>query len=171
MHPTEINDALRGMVIIVDTREQDTVQLHNRLKHFGRYERAKLDSGDYGAKFPLPGGGWLQIPVVVERKMSLDELAACFCRDRPRFKSEFDRAAAAKIKIYLLIEGESWEAAYSGDYRSKMAPKAMVASLLSWLSRYDCQLIFCEKRTTGKLIHDILYREGKEALKRLIDDG
>ena len=167
MHPTEITDALRGMVVIVDTREQDTVQLHNRLKHFGQYERAKLDAGDYGAKFPLPGGDWLQIPVAIERKMSLDELAGCFCRDRKRFAAEFDRAKAAGVKIYLLVEGDSWEAAYSGDYRSKMAPKAMVASLLAWLSRYDCQIIFCQKRTNGKLIRDILFREGKEALERM----
>ena len=170
MHPTEITDALNGMVIIVDSREQDTVQLHNRLKHFDRYERAKLDAGDYGAKFPLPSGGWLQIPVAVERKMSLDELCMCFCQERPRFKAEFERAKASGTKTYLLVETGSWEKVYAGDYRSKMKPAALVASIAAWLARYDCQLLFCEKRSTGKLIRDLLYREGKEALERMADE-
>jgi hypothetical protein len=54
---------------------------------------------------------------------------------------------------------------YAGTYRSKMNPVAMVASLTTWLARYDCKLIFCEPQTSGKLIHDILYREMKQHLE------
>lgn len=171
MHPAEIESALEGMVVLVDTREQDTPALRERVKYFGKYERKALAAGDYSAKIPLPGGEWFFLPVAVERKMDFDELANCYCRARGRFKREFDRAQAAGIKLYLLIEGGSWEDAYSGAYRSHMKPQSLVASMLAWLARYDCQILFCGKQTTGKLIRDILFRESKEALVRMVDDG
>lgn len=169
MTPFEVAEALEGMVILVDTREQDTPRLRRRLRQMGRpHERQKLDFGDYSAKFPLPGGGWLDLSgrVAVERKMSLDELAQCYTRGRPRFEREFLRAAGAGAKLYLLIEGASWEQSFAGDYRTRMAPKALVASMTAWLARYDCQLLFCAPETSGLLIKELLYREGKERLER-----
>ena len=47
----------------------------------------------------------------------------------------------------------------------RMQPKAFVASLTAWLARYNCQIIFCEPATTGKLIREVLYRELKERLE------
>lgn len=167
----EMLSALEGMVCLVDTREQDTPRLRRRLKQIGvPCRREKLDAGDYAASFPLPDGSWATAPVVIERKMNLDELAACYCRSRKRFTKEFDRAKAAGHKIYLLVEGGSWEDLYSGNYRSKMNPKSFVNSLLAWLARYDCQILFCEPQTTGRLIHDTLYREGKQFLEGMIDE-
>ena len=55
--------------------------------------------------------------------------------------------------------------AYAGKYRSRMQPKAFVASLTAWLARYNCQIIFYEPATTGKLIREVLYRELKERLE------
>ena len=153
MTPREIEDALGGMVVLVDTREQDTPRLRARLKGMDcPHERCKLDFGDYSAKFPI------------------GELAQCFCNGRARFAREFERAKTADAKIYLLIENQCWEDAYSGNYRSQMKPQAFVASLLAWLARYRCQVIFCDQRTSGKLIHDILYREGREMLERMMLD-
>lgn len=172
MTTPEMLTALDGMVCLVDTREQDTPRLRRRLKEIGvPTAREKLDAGDYSARFPLPDGGWFRVPTAIERKMSLDELAACYCRGRGRFQREFERAQKAGVKLYLLVEGATWEDLYAGHYRSKMNPTSFVASLLAWLARYDCQLLFCEPYTTGKLIHDTLYREGREALGKLVDDG
>lgn len=165
MHPAEIETALKEMVILVDTREQDTPSLRARLKRFGKYERAKLDAGDYSAKV-LIDNNWRVIPAAVERKMDFDELAMCYCKQRPRFTREFERAKAANIKLYLLVEGGSWEDAYRGHYRSRMAAKSLVASILAWLARYNCQILFCQPYTSGQLIRDILYREAKEYLIR-----
>jgi ERCC4-type nuclease len=168
MTPREIEDALRGMVILVDTREQDTPRFRARLESMNcLYERCKLDFGDYSAKFSV-GGEWLMLNAAVERKMDFSELAQCFCNGRARFAREFERAKAADAKIYLLIENQCWEDAYSGNYRSQMNPQAFVASLLAWLARYRCQIIFCDQRTSGNLIHDILYREGREMLERMM---
>ena len=171
MTTPEMLSALEGMVCLVDTREQDTPRLRRRLKQIGvPCRREKLDAGDYAASFPLPDGTWITAPVVIERKMNLDELAACYCRSRARFQREFERAKAAGKKIYLLVEGGSWEDLYAGHYRSKMNPKSFVNSLLAWLARYDCQILFCEPQTTGQLIHDTLYREGKQFLEGMVTE-
>ena len=103
--------------------------------------------------------------VCVERKMSCDELCSCFCKGRPRFAREFERAKAAGAKVYLLVENATWETAYAGKYRSRMEPSAFVASLTAWLARYNCQILFCKPETSGKLIREILYRELKERLE------
>lgn len=170
MTPREIDKALKGMVILVDTREQETLRLKMRLKQMGcPYERCKLDFGDYSAKFPI-GGEWLTLNAAIERKMDFSELAQCFCDGRKRFIREFERAKAADAKVYLLVENQTWEDAYSGNYHSQMLPQAFVASVLTWLARYRCQVIFCRQSTSGKLIHDILYREGREALERMMLD-
>ena len=155
----------------MDSREQDTPALRRRMEQIGNCVREKLDAGDYSAKVPLPDGEWFMVPAAIERKMSLDELAGCYCRSRRRFTAEFERAKKANVKMYMIVEGATWETIYHGSYRSQMKPQSFVASILAWLARYNCQLIFCESRTTGKLIHDILYREGKEALTRMADTG
>ena len=167
MHPVDVDASLKSMVCLVDTREQDTPAFRERISHFDQWERHKLDAGDYSAKFLLPDSSWFFLPVAIERKYALDELCMCYCRQRGRFEREFERALEAHSKLYLLVEGGSWENVYSGKYRSQMNPKSLVGSILAWLSRYNCQLMFCKKETSGQLIKDILYREGKEALLKL----
>lgn len=168
MTPREIENALNTVTCLVDTREQDTPRFRARIKQIDcPVEREKLDFGDYSAKMIIKGE-WRQIPIAIERKMSFTELAQCFCSGRARFAREFERAKAQGSKVYLLVENQTWEDAYSGNYRSEMKPQAFVASLLAWLARYDCQIIFCSERTSGKLIHDILYRECREYLERMM---
>ena len=170
MHPVEVENTLKTMVCICDSREQDTEQSKRRYADFGvPWERGKLDFGDYSAVFTLPDGTEFSLKdkAVVERKMSLTECCGCFTHDRPRFTREFERAKQAGARTYLLIEEASWEKAYNGKYRSQMKPQALVASMLAWLTRYDCQIIMVGKDLSGKLIHDILYREAKERLTNM----
>lgn len=167
MHPVDVDASLKSMVCLVDTREQDTPAFRERISHFDQWERHKLDAGDYSAKFLLPDSSWFFLPVAIERKYAIDELCMCYCQQRGRFEREFERALEAHSKLYLLVEGGSWENVYSGKYRSQMNPKSLVGSILAWLARYNCQLMFCKKETSGQLIKDILNREGKEALLKL----
>lgn len=170
MHPVEIEQALETLTLIVDTREHQTEQFNRRLKLIGLpYVREKLDFGDYSVRCKLPSGEGLSLAdkVVIERKMSLDELAQCYTRDRKRFKAEFERAKEASAKIYLLVENASWEMAYDCKYTSRVLPKALVASMTAWLARYNCQLIMCQRDTAGLLIKEILYREMKERIEIL----
>lgn len=168
MTPFEVNEALETLTLIVDTREHDTIYFRRRMKQIGfPYIRRKLDFGDYSMKCITGEGEELDFSnlIAIERKMSLDELCQCYTRERPRFQREFERAKEAGAKIYLLVENGTWEKALEGNYRSRMNPKAFLGSLFAWLVRYDCQVIFCEARSSGRLIHEILYREVKERLE------
>ena len=170
MHPIDIERTLKTMKICVDSREQATEQSKRRYADFGvPWERGKLDFGDYSAVFTLPDGSEFDLreSCTIERKQSIDELCGCYTHDRARFEREFERAKAVNAKIILLIEEASWEKAYNGKYRSQMKPQALVASMLAWLARYDCQIIMVGKDLSGKLIHDILYREAKERLTNM----
>ena len=174
MHLSEVEQVLKTMCIICDTREQPTARANKRYRQFGvPYKREKLDFGDYTAEFALPDGTRFSLEniAVIERKLGYAELCACYTRDRGRFAREFERAKNAGAKTYLLLENSTWEDAYAGNYRSEMKPQSLVASMCAWLARYNCQIVMCKAETTGKLIRDILYREAKEALTRMADTG
>lgn len=164
----EIKEALENVRILVDTREQPNDRFKKRVESFGcPWERCKLDFGDYSVAADLDGRRIsLQDTVAIERKMNIDELCGCYCHSRARFEREFERARQSGAKIIMLIENATWEKVYAGTYRSLMQPQALTASMLAWLARYNCQLVFCKPETSGKLIHDILYRELKERLER-----
>lgn len=160
------------MVYLCDTREQPTAALTRRLEYLKPYERETVNAGDYSAKTLLPSGKWFYLPVAIERKMSLTEIAGNLTRERQRFTAEFERAKSRGVRLYVIVEQASWENAYAGVYRSKMKPKSLVASLLTWGARYDTPILFCERSdTSGKLIRDILYYEMREHLERMIDYG
>ena len=175
------------MVYVVDNREQPTQALERRLSYLQPYERETVNAGDYTAKTLLPNGEWFYLPVSIERKMSLSEIAGNFCHERDRFRAEFNRARDAEIRLYVLIEQASWEDAYAGAYRSQMKPQSLIASLLTWMARYGCPILLCDvsaddettqkeknQRTamlSGKLIRDILKYEMREALESMVDYG
>lgn len=169
MNPFEIETALKTFTILIDTREQPTERFKRRIDSMGvPTRREKLDFGDYSASVILPGGTEysLKNKICIERKMNFSELCSCFCQERERFRNEFERAEKAGAKMYLLIESATWEKAYKGEYRSRMNARAFVASTITWMARYNCQVIMCQPMTTGKLIKDILYREMKERLEK-----
>lgn len=173
MNSAEIQQVLDTLTLIVDTREQDTPLFRKRMNQVDiPYIRRKLDYGDYSAKVIDVDGSEIDLSsqFAVERKMSIDELAQNMTRSRSRFIREFERAAAAGAKTYLLVENASWEKAYSGEYRTQVNPNALTASMIAWLARYNCQLIMCKKETTPKLLHDICYREAKEYLAKIVND-
>lgn len=167
MHPCDVEQALKTLTLLVDTREQNTEKARHRIASTELpFERRKLDFGDYSAKVLVSDSGELDFSnsFAIERKMDLDELAGCYTHDRKRFEREFLRAKEKNAKIYLLVENANYEKVLSGKYRSKMSSKALLASMFAWLSRYDCQIIMCDSFTSGRLIREILYREVKERL-------
>jgi len=167
MHPVEIENTLKTLTLIVDTREQDTARARRRFARIGLpYIRKALNFGDYSCFVTLPDGTELDFSgsVSIERKMDLDEIIGCFTRHRARFAREFERAKEHHAKLYLLIENASWEKVLKASYRSKMNANALLASMTAWLARYDCQLIMCDELTSPRLIKEILYREAKERL-------
>lgn len=174
MDDFEIKGILNTFEIIVDTREQPTKRAPERYKSFGvPYRRQVMNYGDYTYNIALPNGTDLhdkELRVnghcVIERKQNLDELAACFTRGRERFAREFQRAGDHNAKVYLLIENGSWEMIINGQYRSRFRPKSFLASLTAWQVRYNLTVIFCDMKSSGMLIKEILYRDCKERLER-----
>lgn len=170
MHPVEIEQALASLVCLIDTREQPTDALRERVKAIGLpAKRQKLNFGDYSAEITLPQGERVDLSArfSIERKMSIDEMAACFTSQRERFAREFERAKANGAKIYLLVENASYEKIFGGRYRTKVTPNALAASLFAFMARYDCTPIFCRDESTGRVIREIIYREAKEFLQNL----
>lgn len=170
MNPWDVKSALDSMVVLIDSREQPTTRAKRRIAQMGvETERVKLDFGDYSARCSALD---LRSKVVIERKMDLNELSGCFCQQRGRFVREFQRAADADAKTYLLIENACIDDIYAHNYKTMMQPEAMAASIWAWLARYNCQIVFCSAMNSGKVIHDILYREMKERLERMeVPDG
>lgn len=123
MNGVEQQEVLRNMEILVDSREQPTKRAKKRYERFGCPHRwCTLSYDDYSYDAVLPDGRHIydisetvSPACVIERKMSLDELAACFCRGRKR----------------LIVENANWENLLNGRYQTKMDAKAFVASLVA----------------------------------------
>ena len=173
MDKLDIEACLESFRILVDTREQPSARATKRYNAFGcPYKRQTLSYGDYTYNFTMPNGWDLfkeddtaEGDCVIERKMNLEELSGCLCQQRDRFRREFERAREHGASIYLLVEDGSWENVINGRYKTKFNPNAYFATLTAWMARYDINMIFCKKETSGKLIKQILYRELKDRLE------
>ena len=175
MNPFEVKSVLDSMVVLVDTREQDTDRAKRRYRQIGRpIRRRTLNYGDYTYDATLPDGNPVYDPegpicpkfCVIERKMDLDELAQCLTRYRKRFEAEFQRAADNGCRIYILVEHGGWEDIFHGMYKTRDHRNAFLASLTAWMIRYNAQVLFCSEKSSGKLIEEVLKRDLKERLER-----
>lgn len=173
MEQFQIEECLKSMIILVDTREQPSERAKRRYAAFPcPYRRQTLDYGDYTFSFCIDGsevypeGERVKGPAIIERKMSLEELSSCFTHDRKRFEAEMIRAKENNSAIYLLTENATWENLINGRYKTKFNPTSYFASITAFMARYGVQVVFCKSETSGKMIHQILYRELKERLER-----
>lgn len=173
MEVLQIEECLQSMIILVDTREQPSERAKRRYAAFPcPYRRQTLDYGDYTFSFVLDGkqlfqeGERAKGPAVIERKMGLEELSSCFTHERKRFEAEMVRAKENNSAIYLLTENATWENLINGRYKTKFNQNSYFASITAFMARYGIQVVFCKSETSGKMIHQILYRELKERLER-----
>lgn len=167
LHPVEVQNALDTMVVLIDTREQDTPAFRRRVSRLPcKWRREMCGFGDYSAACTLPSGAEYSLNgiVAIERKMNLEELSRNYTAARKRFEREFGRMRDAGGKLYLLVENASWERVYGHKYKTRFDPKAYAASLCAWMARYDTPIVFCQPETAPILIYQILYRELKERL-------
>lgn len=158
---SELTEKLKELTIIVDSREQQQhVKNYFDKKKVPTIVR-KLDIGDYSAQI---GDMTLEHDVVIERKHDLTELCGNLGQSRDRFEREFLRAKANNTKVFLVVEGGSYEDIYLHNYRSQLSEKSLMASLMSWQVRFNITVIFCESVNTPRLIHQILYYAAREQL-------
>jgi len=174
MSPFQIDKCIESIQILVDTREQDTDRARRRLAMLPcPHTREALNFGDYSYCFTQPSGliTPMNLKFAIERKMSLDELAACFTHDRGRFEREFKRAASEGAFIVLIVENASYENLLNHKYRSRFTPEAFIASLVAWERRYGFHVVFCKEDTTPRMIYEWCKRDLKDRLENGDYDG
>lgn len=157
--------------IIIDTREK---QIDHILKAFEKnnikYERRSLAIGDY----IVEGLGGYVPNIVIERKASIDEITSNLLdtatkdeNGNNRFTRGLIRAKKANKKFILLIEDEKFYInLLTGNYRSKVNPKAAKGMIMSLEAKYpNLNIVWMEKREVASYIHSILYYAIREDLK------
>ncbi|HLR02836.1 MAG TPA: ERCC4 domain-containing protein [Virgibacillus sp.] len=163
----EVKELLATIVILIDTREQKNQHIIDYLNKKGiPYKGKKLDYGDYSAYIPKNADyGILRdthIPVYVERKNSIDELASTI-KERTRFENELIRSQ--RSEFLLLVEDEKgYENIVTGRYRSEYQSKALLASLMAFEARYGFKSVFVSKLSTPNYIYHHLYYNVRETL-------
>lgn len=170
MHPIEIEEMLKTFSVIVDSREQKWAHIETTLKATDTpYMTHKLNYGDYTCEAIKPNGEPFSLAdkYVIERKHNLDELIGNFTKGRDRFDREFRRAIADNAKVFLLIEdNDFWKNIRLHNYRSKMSPKSVLASICSWQARYNITVVTCSQQDSGTIIKAILWYALRDYLQR-----
>ena len=150
--------------LISDTREKKNQHVLDYFEAVGiKYEIAKLDYGDYMDVY-RPG-------IVIDRKQNIAELAKNVVgKDRDRFVRELERAQAAGSKMVILVEQnrykdrDKWihvtepaDLMLWSSPHTKIRGERVFRSLSGLIHKYNISVVFCDKRTTGKKIMEIIY--------------
>ena len=142
------------MQIIVDSREQLPWG-------FDRWPDVEvrsgtLDCGDYSLR-------GLESAVAIERK-GLGDLVACLGAERSRFERELCRLRGLDVAA-VIVEAD-WRDVASGQYRSRLNPRAAVASVAAFAVRY-CPFYFAGDRDGAELLcYELLAKYAREVSKR-----
>lgn len=166
---------LKNLVIICDTREQRWEHIKD---YFDRkkikYKVEKLDQGDYSCYIASneetkPLGvirdWYFSNDIAIEKKNSVDELISSI-KDRDRFENEFARLKLYNTKTFMFVEDlNGYEKLVTGDFRSQYSSAAAVGSFETFTARYDLNVQFIDKKTTGYRIYKSLYYHIYELLK------
>ena len=160
--------------VIVDSREKPKV-IGKILAYFDsnniNWEVSKLLFGDY-MDFNRPS-------IVVDRKQNIAELAKNCTVEHERFRREMEKARKAGAELVVLVEqnrykdrGEWVEVDSIEDLLRWSSPHTMVRGekvyrvLASWTAKYPLRVEFCDKRSTGRKIVEILYSDENESIQR-----
>ena len=154
-------------LLLIDTREKPKA-IQGITKAIDRagieHERTKLLFGDYM--------DWNKPGIVVDRKQNIQELAQNCTRDHVRFRAELDRAKKAGSRLVILVEqnrykdGDEWvhvediaDLMYWTSPHTTIRGEKVYRVLRGWMAKYDIDVQFCDKRSTGKRILEIIYDE------------
>ena len=154
--------------LLIDSREKPKA-IRSIVKYFDSiglvHETSKLFIGDY-QDFNRP-------QIIVDRKQNIAELAKNCTADHERFRRELERAQKANTTLVVLVEQnrykdrDRWIHCESvEDLMLWESPHTTIRGekvyrvLRSWMAKYPLRVEFCDKRTTGRRIYEIIY-EGK----------
>lgn len=156
----EIDDAMKSMKILIDTREKKNGHITEVLE--GRkcpFKTRKLSYGDYTCEYDTVDnkGNSFENKAVIERKASLDELAGNITKGRERFEREFLRAKSDGSKVFLMLESGSFDDIKNHCYRSMLPSKSYLNTLFSWQEKYNLTISFVSKKFAGDYIYGTLF--------------
>lgn len=157
--------------IIIDTREKNIEHIIKAFeKNNIKYERRALPIGDYIIEGP---SGYVP-NVTIERKASIDEIIGNLLdtatkdgNGNNRFTRELIRSKKANKKFILLVEDEKFYInILTGNYKSKVNPKALRGMIMSLEAKYhNLNIVWMNKKEVASYIHSILYYCLREDLK------
>jgi DNA excision repair protein ERCC-4 len=124
-----------GIVLIQDSREKYPLEAKNL-----RVVTRCLETADIS----ILG---LENRFGIEAKWSLEDLANCVGFSRLRFEKEMRRLASFDFARLLVCSTE--QAIRNHEYRSEVAPAAILGSLYTWSARYRVPFVFCRTREEG----------------------
>lgn len=158
-------------LLLIDTREKPkAIQGIIKTLDEARIPHAstKLLFGDY-MDYNRPS-------IVIDRKQNIAELAKNCTREHDRFRAELDRAKAANARLIILVEQnrykdrDKWIHVESiEDIMLWSSPHTTIRGekvfrvLRAWMSKYDIDVLFCDKRQTGRRILEIIYGENRNS--------
>lgn len=158
-------------LLLIDTREKPKA-IQSIIKTLDEaripHESTKLLFGDY-MDYNRPS-------IVIDRKQNIAELAKNCTREHDRFRAELERAKAANARLIILVEQnrykdrDKWIHVESiEDIMLWSSPHTTIRGekvfrvLRSWMSKYDIDVQFCDKRQTGRRILEIIYGENRNS--------
>jgi len=138
------------MKIITDSREQKPYSFETETV------TGTLATGDYSVC-------GLENHVSIERK-ELNDLIGCLSQGRERFERELFRGKS--LDYFCLVVESSLQDIAEHRYRSKMLPRAVLQSLMTFSIRYKMPIWFCGNREYGQRITEsLLLKYGREVEK------
>lgn len=155
--------------LLIDTREKPKA-IKAILKTLDEahivHESTKLLFGDYM--------DWNRPEIVIDRKQNIAELAKNCTIEHERFKREIDKAVKAGATLVILVEqnryknGNEWihvedisDLMLWENKHTTIRGEKIFRVLRSWQSKYPIRVEFCDKRSTGKRIIEIIYGGNK----------
>ena len=156
------------MFIVIDSREKPKA-IQKIIDYFQQqrieYKTSKLLFGDY-MDYSNPN-------LVIDRKQNIAELAKNCTADHERFRRELELVKQTGSELVVLVEqnrytdrGKTIKVETIEDLLLWRSPHTIVSGekvyrvLSSWCAKYPIRIEFCDKRSTGKRIIQIL--EGKQ---------
>lgn len=152
-------------MLIIDSREKPKAikTILAQVEEAGvPYMVSKLPIGDY-MDFQRP-------ELIIDRKQNIAEIAKNCTSDHRRFKAELERAKMVGSKLVILVEQNRYKdrdkwihVETIDDLMLWSSPHTTIRGekvyrvLRAWSAKYDIEVVFCDKRQTGKKILEILY--------------
>jgi hypothetical protein len=105
--------------------------------------------------------------IAIERKHNLDELSGNLAQNRDRFERELERAQTDGAKLILMVEDGSWDKIIEHKYRTELSEKSYLASLFTFVHRYNIDIQFIPAYFAGMFIYSQFYYFLREELKNI----